>query len=182
MLRKRVETSHDGGVGDEDGGDVILDSPSKENAKDPQLHEEPAPPAAPPAATPVQVSAHQISAATVVNSSPPVLRGPSPESSSILSQPVRVDEDGLEHAQAVVSTLVAQLVEDEDQPKSSPSPPNPQLNLIMDQWFYRLNRYLLISFVLFFCFNCVNFLCCVPVWCEAEIHRVKCKVRLQRLK
>lgn len=182
MLRKRVETSHDGGVGDEDGGDVILDSPSKENAKDPQLHEEPAPPAAPPAATPVQVSAHQISAATVVNSSPPVLRGPSPESSSMLSQPnLRVDEDGLEHAQAVVSTLVAQLVEDEDQPKPSPSPPNPQLNLSMDQWFYRLNPYLLISLVLF-CFNGVNFLCCVLLWCEAEIHRVKCKVRLQRLK
>jgi hypothetical protein len=68
----------------------------------------------------------------------------------MLSQPnLRVDEDGLEHAQAVVSTLVAQLVEDEDQPKPSPSPPNPQLNLSMDQWFYRLNPYLLISFVSF---------------------------------
>jgi hypothetical protein len=152
VLRKRVEPSHDGGVGDEDGGGggaVTVDSPSNDNVKDPQIHEEPTAPSPVTVATPVQVAAHHISAATVVNSNPPVLRGPSPESSSMLSQPIRVDEDGLEHAQAVVSTLVAQLVEDEDQPKPSPSPPNPQLNLSMDQWFYRLNRYLLISFVLF---------------------------------
>lgn len=47
--------------------------------------------------------------------------------------PVRADEDGLEHAQAVVSTLVAQLVEDEEQPKPAPSPPSGSV----DQWFYR---------------------------------------------
>lgn len=49
---------------------------------------------------------------------------------------VRVDEDGLEHAQAVVSTLVAQLVEDEDQPKPTPSPPVAFPG--SEQWLYRL--------------------------------------------
>ena len=61
-------------------------------------------------------------------------------------QQAKVDvDDGLElHAQAVVSTLVAQLVDqDEDQPppnsanaQGSPSPPN-HLAPEMDQWFYR---------------------------------------------
>lgn len=62
-------------------------------------------------------------------------------------QPAKGDvDDGLElHAQAVVSTLVAQLVdqEDEDQPppnsanaQGSPSPPH-HLAPEMDQWFYR---------------------------------------------
>lgn len=46
-------------------------------------------------------------------------------------------EDGLEHAQAVVSDLVAHLVEDEDLPKASPSPPNHNAAAVMDQWFYR---------------------------------------------
>lgn len=46
----------------------------------------------------------------------------------------RTDEDGLEHAQAVASTLVAQLVEDEDQPKEVPVPNHVSG---MDQWFYR---------------------------------------------
>ena len=74
----------------------------------------------------------------------PQLQRPDPNGPSLLlepaaqqqqqHQPVRLDvEDGLEHAQAVVSDLVAQLVEDEDLPKASPSPPN----LAMDQWYYR---------------------------------------------
>ena len=133
VLRKKVDPSHDGG--DEDAP-VIVDSPSKDSVKEAQMYEEPA--ATPPSATPV------------VNSSPPVpVRGPSPDASSMLSQPIRVDDDGLEqHAQSVVSTLVAQLVEDEDQPKSSPSPPNPQLS--MDQWFYRLNPLFVYFFAFFF--------------------------------
>lgn len=57
-----------------------------------------------------------------------------PSPTVINEQQVPVEEDGLEHAQAVASTLVAQLVEDEDQPKELPMP-----NHItgMDQWFYR---------------------------------------------
>ncbi len=45
------------------------------------------------------------------------------------------EEDGLEHAQAVASTLVAQLVEDEDHPKEV-APPNHH-GPVTDQWFYR---------------------------------------------
>lgn len=57
-----------------------------------------------------------------------------PPTTIINDQQVPVEEDGLEHAQAVVSTLVAQLVEDEDQPKELPMPTHIPG---MDQWFYR---------------------------------------------
>ena len=45
------------------------------------------------------------------------------------------EEDGLEHAQAVASTLVAQLVEEEDQPKETLIPNHHIVG--MEQWFYR---------------------------------------------
>jgi len=45
------------------------------------------------------------------------------------------EEDGLEHAQAVASTLVAQLVEEEDQPKETLIPNHHIVG--MEQCFYR---------------------------------------------
>lgn len=135
VLRKRVDPSHDGIAGAEDSGGngtaVAVDSPSK--ASD-DVQEQQLPDESVPTAVAVQAGAQQTT--NVISSTPPVQRGPSPES-TLSSQPTRVEEDGLEHAQSVVSTLVAQLVEDEDQPKPSLSPPNPPLNLSMDQWFYR---------------------------------------------
>lgn len=129
VLRKRVDPSQEGNA--DDGGGAG-DLPTQAiDIKEPPAEE--ASPAIQVASVPAVVPV-----AAAVNASPVHPRGPSPES----SQPVRVDEDGLEHAQAVVSTLVAQLVEDEDQPKSSPSPPNP--NMGMDQWFY---RYKIFSFI-----------------------------------
>lgn len=121
VLRKRIDPLHDASTGAEDNSTAISDSPSKTSDQD-QLSEESI-------SVTVQVGGQPTN--RVINSSPPVQRGPSPES----TQPTRVDEDGLEHAQAVVSTLVAHLVEDEEQPKPSHSPPNAHLS--MDQWFYR---------------------------------------------
>ena len=122
VLRRKGDPSQEGSA--EDGAGTG-DLPSSQATDIKELAVEESPPTVPAAVVPVAVPA------AAVNVSPVHPRGPSPES----SQPIRVDEDGLEHAQAVVSTLVAQLVEDEDQPKSSPSPPN--ANLGMDQWFYR---------------------------------------------
>lgn len=134
VLRKRADPSQDGSGGTEDGS-CPVDSPSHVSEMKEVPVEELVPSVAPVAAAGPAAGASQAPAAAVNLS--PVHRGPSPESQQS-SQPVRVDEDGLEHAQAVVSTLVAQLVEDEDQPKSSPSPPNPpNPNIGMDQWFYR---------------------------------------------
>ena len=50
----------------------------------------------------------------------------------------RGEEDGLEHAQAVASTLVAQLVEDEDHSKEEEEPPMANHHISgTDQWLYR---------------------------------------------
>ena len=82
------------------------------------------------------------SSTEVVTPVAPPIQEPAP------AKPVEVD-DGLElHAQAVVSTLVAQLVDqDEDQPpppnaQGSPSPPG------LDQWFYRYKKILRITKIL----------------------------------
>lgn len=120
-----MDSTQDGNAVPDDPGSAADSSPQTSDNKEPVVAEEP-PQAAASAATPV-------AAQPVAASVSPIHRGPSPE--HVPSQPARIDEDGLEHAQAVASTLVAQLVEDEDQPKTSPSPP--MSNLSMDQWFYR---------------------------------------------
>lgn len=135
VLRKKADPSQENGdEGPDDGVGTNANPASKVSEIKEPLPEE----LSSPSSVHLHSSASPPTSAALTKAVPvdlsPVHRGTSPDSQS--SQPIRVDEDGLEHAQAVVSTLVAQLVEDEDQPKSSPSPPNP--NIGMDQWFYRL--------------------------------------------
>lgn len=176
VLRKRVDPSQDGSGGPEDAkGGVDEDSPTHQAVEIKETQPEESVPVVTPVAAvaPISVPVSAVSAqpaAAAVNLSP-VHRGPSPESQS--SQPVRVDEDGLEHAQAVVSTLVAQLVEDEDQPKSSPSPPNP--NNSMDQWFYR-------SVYPHSPIIHLNSATKIQIYLVTGIHKAKCKVRSLRLR
>ena len=130
--KKRVLKKREQEPPAQNGTDAIASEPPSQ---------EPQPPVEPKDASPPneETSNSPLTAQRTPSATPPsaVPESASPVRSPVSADPapVRVDEDGLEHAQAVVSTLVAQLVEDEDQPKPTPSPPSSVAG--MEQWFYR---------------------------------------------
>lgn len=138
-LRKKRGTALTKTDGDDGGPSSNADAPGSSSPKDGQVPgEKPNGERAPEPIRPVANKSPIRPAEQGIPEQPVAVQRPNS------SPPARVDvEDGLEHAQAVVSTLVAQLVEDEDQPpKESPSPPHHHAG--MDQWFYRYQDFVFV--------------------------------------